>query len=122
MDDGTWWRGLADFPGIRRGLPLIAAAALAGPFVARTLYTYSIRHIRVSRAAIINQAQPLFVALFSLILLQTLPSRREWTGGLLIIGGALVLVRWRAGMAWWRHVVPHHPPRFRRRRAPKDAS
>jgi drug/metabolite transporter (DMT)-like permease len=122
MDEYEWWGGLADWPGIRRGLPLIAAAAFVGPFIARTLYTYSIRHIQVSRAAIINQAQPLFVALFSLLLLRTLPSRREWTGGLLIIAGALILVHWRQGMSWWRQHRPHRPKlrrrRWRRRRPP----
>ncbi len=102
MREGPWWHGLADWPGIWRGLPLIATTAIAGPFLARTIYMHSLKHLEVSRVALINQLQPLFVALYSAILLRTLPSRREWTGGLLILGGALLLVHWRRGFSWWR--------------------
>jgi drug/metabolite transporter (DMT)-like permease len=102
MQEGAWWRGLVDWEGIVRGWPLIATTALVGPFLARTLFMYSLRHLPISKAAIINQSQPLFVALFSAILLHTLPSRREWTGGLLILGGALLLVSWRQGVEWIR--------------------
>jgi drug/metabolite transporter (DMT)-like permease len=101
--------GLVDWDGISRGWPLIAATALVGPFLARTLYLHGIRHLDVSRAALINQSQPLFVAVYSAILLHTLPSRREWTGGLLILAGALLLVRWRRGFSLLR------PRRLRRR-------
>lgn len=102
MEEGAWWAGLADWPGIRRGLPLIATTALVGPFLARTLYLHSVKHLDISRAALINQSQPFFVAVFSAVLLHTLPSRREWTGGLLILAGALLLVSWRQGMQWLR--------------------
>ena len=100
LEGDTWWKGLVDWEGIRRGLPLIATTALAGPFLARTLYLHCLRHLDISRAAVINQSQPLFVALYSSVLLRTLPSRREWMGGLLILGGALLLVSWRRGMNW----------------------
>ncbi len=102
MREGPWWYGLADWEGIRRGMPLIATTALVGPFLARTLYMYSLKHLELSRTALINQSQPLFVALYSAILLHTLPSRREWTGGVLIVAGALMLVHWRQGMSWIR--------------------
>ena len=100
LEGDTWWKGLVDWEGIRRGLPLIATTALAGPFLARTLYLHALRHLDISRAAVINQSQPLFVAIYSSVLLRTLPSRREWTGGLLILAGALLLVSWRRGMNW----------------------
>jgi drug/metabolite transporter (DMT)-like permease len=102
MSEGTWWKGILDWDGVLRGLPLIATTALVGPFLARTLYMYSLKHLPVSKAALVNQSQPLFVALFSAILLRTLPSRREWTGGLLILAGALLLVSWRQGVNWIR--------------------
>jgi drug/metabolite transporter (DMT)-like permease len=119
LEGDTWWKGLVDWAGIRRGLPLIAVAALAGPFLARTLYMYCLRHLEVSRAALINQTQPLFVAAYSAILLRDLPSRREWSGGLLILAGALLLVSWRRGMEWgvslfrsWRgHADSEDPPK-----------
>ncbi len=84
-----------DFAGIRRGWPLIAIAALTGPFGARTLFLYCLRHLEVSRASLIQQIQPVFVAVFSAVVLHTLPNRREWAGGVLIIAGALLLVSWR---------------------------
>jgi drug/metabolite transporter (DMT)-like permease len=114
LEGDTWWKGLADWPGIRRGLPLIATTALAGPFLARTLYLHCLRHLPISRAAVINQSQPLFVAVYSSLLLRTLPTRREWMGGLLILAGALILVSWRRGMSW---SMQH----FRRRRRPRRA-
>jgi len=100
LEGDTWWKGLADWPGIERGLPLIAVTALAGPFLARTLFMHGLKHLDISRAALINQSQPLFVAVYSSILLRALPSRREWTGGLFILAGALILVSWRKGMQW----------------------
>ena len=100
MQEGDWWEGVLDVDGVMRGLPLIITTALVGPFLARTLYMYCLRNLDISRAAMINQSQPLFVAIYSAILLHTLPSRREWTGGLLILAGALLLVSWRQGLQW----------------------
>ena len=102
MKEEGFWRGLIDWDGVVRGFPLIAATALVGPFLARTIYMYSYRHLEISRIAIIKQSEPLFVAFFSSILLHTLPSRREWTGGLLILAGSLLLVSWRQSMKWIR--------------------
>jgi len=96
MEDGSAWIDMVDWAGVRRGLPLIATTALVGPVFARTAYMYSLRRLAVSRVALIQQSQPVFVALFSAFLLHALPSRREWTGGLLIIAGCLFLVQWRA--------------------------
>lgn len=98
MQDPPGWRSILDWDGVMRGLPLIAAAALVGPVVARTAYMYTLRHLDISRAALIQQAQPVFVAVFSALLLRALPSRREWVGGILIILGCLFLVQWRRMM------------------------
>jgi len=38
-----------------------------------------------------------FVALYSALLLHVLLTRREWAGGVLILAGALLLVRWKRG-------------------------
>jgi len=113
LEGDTWWKGIVDWNGIQRGLPLIAATALAGPFLARTLYLHALRNLDISRAAVINQSQPLFVALYSSVLLRALPTRREWTGGLLILAGALLLVSWRRGMHWSMN-------RLRRRRSRRE--
>ena len=102
MGESGFTDGFLDLEGIRRGVVLIALAALVGPVLARTLYMYALRHIDVSRAALVNQTQPLFVALFSAIALSTLPTRREWVGGILIVAGCLMLVRWT-----WKRRLPH---------------
>jgi len=57
---------------------------------------HTLRRLDISRATLIQQVVPLFVAVGSAIALRALPSRREWTGGLLIIAGCLLLVQWRA--------------------------
>lgn len=100
MREGSWGGGLIDGEGVRRGWPLIALAALAGPFGARTLFLNCLRHLEVSRASLIQQLHPVFVALLSALVLHALPSRREWAGGLLIVAGALLLVSWRGGWGW----------------------
>jgi drug/metabolite transporter (DMT)-like permease len=106
MKEDAGWQGLIDWSGIREDLPLIAVVALVGPVLGRTAYMYSLRHLPVSRAALVMQSQPLFVALLSAILLSAWPSQREWTSGLLIVAGCLMLVQWRG--------------RFRISRAPSD--
>jgi len=95
MQDPPWWKGIMDFDGVMRGLPLIAATAVAGPVLARITTMHALRRLEISRATLIQQATPLFVAVGSTIALRTLPSRREWTGGLLIIAGCFLLVQWR---------------------------
>jgi drug/metabolite transporter (DMT)-like permease len=105
MNDPPGWRALMDWDGVMRGLPLIAATALAGPVLARTLFTFTLKHMELSRATLIQQIQPLLVAVGSAIALQTLPARREWMGGLLIMAGCLLLVEWN----------------WRKRNAPADA-
>jgi drug/metabolite transporter (DMT)-like permease len=102
MQEGPWWVGVADWPGIRRGLPLIAVTALVGPVLARTMFMYCLRYLEISRATLIQQAQPVFVAVLSSILLRALPSRREWVGGLLIVAGCLFLVQWSRTLSWRR--------------------
>jgi drug/metabolite transporter (DMT)-like permease len=94
MQDPPWWKGLMDWDGVMRGLPLIAITALAGPVLARITFMHTLRRLDISRASLIQQITPLFVAVLSAIALRTLPSRREWTGGLLIMAGCLLLMQW----------------------------
>ena len=95
MKEDAGWRGLVDWEGIVSDLPLIAVVAIVGPVLGRTTYMYSLRHLPVSRAALVMQAQPVFVALLSALLLSTWPSFREWSAGLFIVAGSLMLVQWR---------------------------
>jgi len=77
-------------PGIWAG---VIGLALVGPVLGRLLYMKSLRLIPVSKAALICQIQPVWVALFAGIMLGTLPSPKEWLGGALIIAGCVLLVR-----------------------------
>jgi drug/metabolite transporter (DMT)-like permease len=70
----------------------IAALALCGPVLARYLYLRSLTVLPVSKVALINQSQPIWVAAVAGVLLGTVPGAREWAGGVLIIAGCLLLV------------------------------
>jgi len=74
----------------------VAGVALSGPVIARFLYLKSLTILPVSRVALINQFQPVWVAVTAGILLGTLPAPREWVGGALIIAGCLLLLNLRA--------------------------
>ena len=103
MEEGVWWKGLADWEGIQRGWPLIMTTALVGPFLARTLYMHCLKHLDLSKGPPSS----------------TSPSRCSWPstrhfcstpcpaggsgrGGLLILAGALMLVSWRQSVSWIR--------------------
>jgi len=74
------------------GWLLAAGVALTGPILARSFYYAALRRIEVSKTALLNQTQPLFVALLALLLFARLPGGREALGGLLILGGTVLLV------------------------------
>lgn len=75
-----------------RGLALAAGVALCGPILARAFYYSALRRIALSRAALLNQTQPLFVAALAAGLYGTLPGSRQILGGLLILGGSCLLI------------------------------
>jgi drug/metabolite transporter (DMT)-like permease len=53
----------------------------------------SLSFMPVSKTALILQFQPIWVAVMAGILIDTIPSPKEWLGGGLIIGGCILLVR-----------------------------
>jgi drug/metabolite transporter (DMT)-like permease len=76
----------------------VVGVALTGPVVARYLYVLALQRIDVSKAALINQSQPLFVAMGSLLFLGVVSGARDWLGGgLIIVGCVLLFVRARRG-------------------------
>lgn len=87
-------RGLV-LPDSARLWILVIALSLSGPVVARYLYMKCLTLLPVSRAALINQSQPIWVAVIAGICLGVLPGVREWIGGGVIIAGCLLLVRQR---------------------------
>ncbi|MHC4944240.1 MAG: DMT family transporter, partial [Planctomycetota bacterium] len=70
----------------------VIGLSIAGPVLGRYLYLKSLTLIPVSKCALINQSQPVWVAALACLLLGTLPGLREWIGGLFIMGGCIILV------------------------------
>lgn len=70
----------------------ILIVALTGPILTRPIYLYALKYLELSKVALINQSQPVFVAGLSLLLLQQIPAPREIIGGLCVIGGCLVVI------------------------------
>lgn len=64
---------------------LAAGAALAGPFLARTLLMYAVRHIPASQSTAMTLVGPVFTFILGFLVFGTTPSRIE------IIGGGIVL-------------------------------
>jgi drug/metabolite transporter (DMT)-like permease len=70
----------------------ILIVAFAGPILTRPIYLYALKYIEVSKVALINQSQPVFVAILALIALSQTPAPREILGGLFVIGGCLLII------------------------------
>jgi drug/metabolite transporter (DMT)-like permease len=64
----------------------------AGPVLVRPIYLYALKHLEVSKVALINQSQPVFVAILALVALSQTPAPREVFGGLIVIGGCLLII------------------------------
>ena len=71
----------------------VAGVALSGPVLARYLYMKSLSLIPVSKAALVNQTQPVGVALLAGLALGRVPAPKEWIGGSMIILGCMLLVK-----------------------------
>jgi drug/metabolite transporter (DMT)-like permease len=71
----------------------VIGIALAGPVLARYLYMKSLTLLPVSKAALINQLQPIWVALLAGLIFQSIPTLKECIGGVMIIAGCMLLVR-----------------------------
>jgi drug/metabolite transporter (DMT)-like permease len=88
------WAALGAAPWLPSPRALLSAAGVAilGPLLARSLYMHALQGLALSRAALLAQTQPLFVALLAFGVLGTWPGPLEWVGGLLLaIGSALIV-------------------------------
>lgn len=65
--------------------------ALLLPIFGRITYIQALRRISISRTALITQAIPLFTALFAFVMLNTIPTPKEWLGGILIVIGVMIV-------------------------------
>jgi drug/metabolite transporter (DMT)-like permease len=75
----------------------IIGGSFFGPFLSYFLFYQGLLHFDLARSAVIRGAtQPLFVAVYSLILFGTLITFRQFTGGFLMIIGVILMLwkRW----------------------------
>lgn len=72
--------------------PQIVAMGIAGPLFSRLSFLYAMRYIDVSKAVLVNQMQPIFVALVAFAFLGAIPTLREWVGGLIILTGCVIMI------------------------------
>jgi drug/metabolite transporter (DMT)-like permease len=70
----------------------IVIIALTGPILTRPIYLVALKHLEVSKVALINQSQPVFVAILALVTLSQTPAPREIMGGVFVIGGCILII------------------------------
>lgn len=83
-------RGEVSVPG-PRVWAVAAAAAVAGPVVARVLWLKGLRLMPLSRAVVLAQTHPLWTALLTWGILGTTLTRGEWGGALVLLTGCLIV-------------------------------
>jgi drug/metabolite transporter (DMT)-like permease len=74
----------------------VAGIGVSGPFLGRVHFLKALQMIHISKTALVNQALPIWVALLSFLILSTVPSQREWLGGVGVILGCVLLIIGRA--------------------------
>jgi drug/metabolite transporter (DMT)-like permease len=83
--------GQLAWPGLHTWLWIIGGAFF-GPFLSYFLFYKSLHYLDLSKGTVIRATQPLFVAVYSLILFGIIISPQQFLGGLvLIVGVALML-------------------------------
>jgi len=73
-------------------LLIIAAASLAGSFLANVTFYASLARIDVTQATAIKTMQPFFVLLAAYVVFTTLPTSQQVLGGAIIVSGILLLL------------------------------
>jgi uncharacterized membrane protein len=66
--------------------------AIMGPILTRPIYLVALKYLEVSKVALINQSQPVFVAIMAFLALNQTPAPREVIGGVFVIGGCLLII------------------------------
>ena len=74
----------------------VIGGAFFGPFLSYLLFYHGLRHLELGKGAVIRATQPLFVAVYSLVLFGTLITLQQFIGGLMMLAG-VALMLWRGG-------------------------
>jgi len=70
----------------------ITATAISGPVLGRIHFLKALQMIHISKTVLVNQSQPIWVALVAFGIMRQIPSQREWLGGLLVLAGCAILI------------------------------
>ncbi|MBI1879226.1 MAG: DMT family transporter [Chloroflexi bacterium] len=83
--------GQLAWPGLTTWLWIIGGAFF-GPFLSYFLFYKSLHYLDMSKGAVIRATQPLFVAVYSLILFGAIISSQQFLGGLVMIAGVTLML------------------------------
>jgi len=83
--------------GMEKVWPGAVAVGLIGPLVTRMMYLLALKHMDLSKVAVVSQIQPVFVILIALTFLGQLPTLRETFGGIFLLVGCVIMVLGRHG-------------------------
>lgn len=83
--------GQLAWPSLSAWLWLIGGAFF-GPFLSYFLFYKSLHYLDISKGAVIRATQPLFVAVYSLILFGTVISAQQFAGGLAMLAGVILML------------------------------
>ena len=70
----------------------IAGGAFMGPFLSHVFLFKALLHFNLSKVVVIRATQPLFVAVYGLILFGSLITNQQFLGGLLMLGGVMLML------------------------------
>lgn len=73
----------------------IIGGSFFGPFLSYVLFYKGLRYLDLAKGTVVRAMQPLFVAVYSVILFGTFITLQQFVGGLLMIGG-VVLMLWKS--------------------------
>jgi drug/metabolite transporter (DMT)-like permease len=88
--------GQLAWPGLTTWLWIIGGAFF-GPFLSYFFFYKSLHYLDISKGAVIRAMQPLFVAVYSLLLFGTIISPQQFLGGLAMLAGVTLMLWERRG-------------------------
>ena len=76
-----------------REIMLISGLALVPTVLGHTFINYALKHLRGQRVAIINSSQFILAGIMAYVLLQEVPEREFYLCSILIVSGAIIVIR-----------------------------
>jgi drug/metabolite transporter (DMT)-like permease len=70
----------------------VIGGAFFGPFLSYVLFYHGLRHLELGKGAVIRSTQPLFVALYSLLLFGAVITAQQFVGGLMMLAGVALML------------------------------